>query len=158
MGMATHLGPLGLGTVKNTTGSTAGSVRNIGMALCSQSRDVLFTETTANTFAMMLPAGAMVVRATYRTQVAIVGTSPTFTLLVNGTAVTAALAISTGTAPNAVFTFTASAAVGALLANVGTVDVPVGFTLGGTWASGGPFTISVEYLVRNPDGTSIGVA
>ena len=37
MGIATHLGPWLLGTVKDTSGTTAGTVRNIGATMVTQS-------------------------------------------------------------------------------------------------------------------------
>jgi hypothetical protein len=36
MGFATHLGPWLLGTIKNTTGTTVGSLENLGATVCSQ--------------------------------------------------------------------------------------------------------------------------
>ena len=46
MGFATHLGPWLLGTVKNTTGTTAGLVRNTGDTVVAQTFKVDYTGTT----------------------------------------------------------------------------------------------------------------
>ena len=42
MGFATHLGPWLLGTVKNTTGTTAGSVQNMGGTVVAQTNSTSF--------------------------------------------------------------------------------------------------------------------
>ena len=36
MGFATHLGPWLLGTIKNTTGTTVGTIENLGATVVSQ--------------------------------------------------------------------------------------------------------------------------
>ena len=40
MGFASHLGPWLLGTVKNTTGTTAGTIRNMGATIVAQQANV----------------------------------------------------------------------------------------------------------------------
>jgi predicted membrane protein len=64
MGFATHLGPWLLGTVKNTTGTTAGTIQNTGTALVSQTKKVVYTGTvaaaTATTTLFTIPAGAQI--------------------------------------------------------------------------------------------------
>jgi len=59
MGFATHLGPWLLGTVKNTTGTTAGTIRNMGAAVVTQSATTTVSDTTAVTL-FVLPAGAQI--------------------------------------------------------------------------------------------------
>ena len=49
MGFATHLGPWLLGTVKNTTGTTAGTVCNTGCTVVAQSGTTTVADTTADT-------------------------------------------------------------------------------------------------------------
>ena len=44
MGFATHLGPWLLGTVKNTTGTTDGSIRNTGCSIVSQQAALGFAD------------------------------------------------------------------------------------------------------------------
>ena len=41
MAVATHLGPWMLGTVKDTTGTTAGLIRNVGSTVSTQSKATL---------------------------------------------------------------------------------------------------------------------
>ena len=59
MGFATHLGPWLLGTVKNTTGTTAGTIRNMGATVVSQTAPTTVSDTTATTL-FVLPAGAQI--------------------------------------------------------------------------------------------------
>jgi len=44
MGFATHLGPWLLGTVKNTTGTTAGTIRNMGATTVNQTATMTVSE------------------------------------------------------------------------------------------------------------------
>ena len=59
MGFATDLGPWLLGTVKNTTGTTAGTVRNTGCTVVAQSGATTVADTSANNL-FMIPAGAQI--------------------------------------------------------------------------------------------------
>ena len=59
MGFATHLGPWLLGTVKNTTGTTAGTIRNMGATVVTQTGLTTVNDTTATT-EFVLPAGAQI--------------------------------------------------------------------------------------------------
>jgi hypothetical protein len=57
MGFATHLGPWLLGTVKNTTDTAAGTIRNTGATVVVQSNKLSFGDAAAKTL-FTLPAGA----------------------------------------------------------------------------------------------------
>lgn len=151
MGFATHLGPWLLGTVKNTTGTTAGTIRNMGFTQVMQTAAVASTDSAA-TRAFVLPAGAIIFEiylfqsgATFTS-----GTSGTFTVLLNGTQV-GQLAITTGTAgilginPD-------TAARTALFANVGSTDAIITYTPATLNAGSGVLVIT--YGVRNPDGSA----
>jgi predicted membrane protein len=79
MGFATHLGPWLLGTVKNTTGTTAGTIENLGATVVSQTFkknysgaafDVAATDTIC-----VLPAGAQIVSIFIDTLVAFTGST-----------------------------------------------------------------------------------
>ena len=93
MGFATHLGPWLLGTVKNTTGTTAGTIQNTGTATVSQTKKVAYTGSVAaaavTTTLFTLPAGAQIINIFIDTLVAftcstaanvVVGTSATTNL------------------------------------------------------------------------------
>jgi len=79
MGFATHLGPWLLGTVKNTTGTTAGTIQNTGVTLVSQTKKVVYTGTvaaaTATTTLFTIPAGAQIVSIFIDTLVAFTGST-----------------------------------------------------------------------------------
>jgi len=92
MGFATHLGPWLLGTVKNTTGTTVGSLENIGAAVVSQTfkKDYTGQAASATTDTIcVLPAGAQIVSIFIDTLVAFTGSTAANLTLGDGT--TAAL-------------------------------------------------------------------
>jgi hypothetical protein len=63
MGFATHLGPWLLGTVKNTTGTTVGTIQNTGGAVVSQTFKKNYTGQAASATTdtiCVLPAGAQI--------------------------------------------------------------------------------------------------
>ena len=156
MGFATHLGPWLLGTVKNTTGTTAGTIRNMGATLVAQSKSILYTDITAATVAFTIPAGSQIVDATFNTTVAYATTTPTYALFVNGTAINTA-------ANGSVFTNTGivnlllgnNNAAGAVLCNnVGTGDAIITFTQANVTATSGAGILTMTYVVRDTDGSA----
>ena len=64
MGFATHLGPWLLGTVKNTTGTTVGTIENVGATVVSQTFKKDYTGSVFDTAyadtICVLPAGAQI--------------------------------------------------------------------------------------------------
>ena len=135
MGFASHLGPWRLGTVLNTTGTTAGSVRNMGCASVTQS--VALVAGTAVT--AMLPAGSIVHDIkTFMTT----GASATPAVTIGGVEVGT---ISTAAGQN---TLSANATNIATLINVGTTDKLLSFTTGANTAG----TLLVLYTVRASNG------
>ena len=156
MGFATHLGPWLLGTVKNTTGTTAGTLRNMGATIVAQSVAVLYTDITAGTYAFTIPAGSQILSASFNTTVAYATTTPTYALLVNGTAINTA-------ANGSVFTNTGivnlllgnnNAAAAVLCANVGTGDAVITFTQANVTATSGAGILTMTYVVRGSDGAA----
>jgi hypothetical protein len=92
MGFATHLGPWLLGTVKNTTGTTVGTIENLGATICSQTfkKDYTGQAASATTDTVcVLPAGAQIVDIKIDTLVAFTGSTAANMSLGDGT--TAAL-------------------------------------------------------------------
>jgi predicted membrane protein len=93
MGFATHLGPWLLGTVKNTTGTTVGTIQNTGVTLVSQTKKVNYTgtvaATTSTTTLFTIPAGSQIVSIFIDTLVAFTGS--TAANLVIGTSASTAL-------------------------------------------------------------------
>ena len=95
MAVATHLGPWMLGTVKDTTGTTAGLIRNVGSTVSTQSKAVLYTDITAGTTAFTIPANGSV----------FTNTGTVALLLGNNNAAAAVLCNNVGTT-DAIITFT----------------------------------------------------
>ena len=156
MGFATHLGPWLLGTVKNTTGTTAGTIRNMGATVVSQSKAILYTDITAATVAFTIPAGSQILTAQFNTTVAYATTTPTYVLQVNGTAINTA-------ANGSVFTNTGivnlllgnnSAAAAVLCNNVGTSDAIITFTQANVTATSGAGILTLTYVVKDSDGSA----
>ena len=157
MGLASHLGPWLLGTVKNTTGTTAGTLRNMGATVVSQTVAVAYTDITAGTYAFTLPAGSQILTAQFNTTVAYATTTPTYALFVNATAINTA-------ANGSVFTNTGvvnllignNNAAGAVLCNnVGTTDAIITFTQANVTATSGAGFLTLTYVVRQSDGTYV---
>lgn len=145
MGFATHLGPWLLGTVKNTTGTTAGTIRNTGCTVVSQSAPVAFGTLTGTL--ITVPAGSQIVDVKVVTTT-VFSAATTAALDIGGTAFTTAGTI----------TSVGSAALGANATtpggwlNVGSTDAIINYTLVGTSLTTGAATIIVTYSVRNSDG------
>ncbi len=147
MGFATHLGPWLLGTVKNTTGTTAGTIRNTGCTTVAQNATVAFN-TSAATQVAVVPAGAMITAIKIlQTTTFTSGSSGTVTVLANGTAVASAT-ITTGTA--GVLSLNGTAAQMSTWSNVGSTDAILTYTP--ATLSAGAGTLVIEYAVRNSDG------
>jgi len=92
MGFATHLGPWLLGTVRNTTGTTVGTIDNCGATMASQTfkKDYTGQAASATTDTIcVLPAGAQIHLIHIDTLVAFTGSTAANVTIGDGT--TAAL-------------------------------------------------------------------
>jgi hypothetical protein len=92
MGFATHLGPWLLGTVKNTTGTTVGTIENCGATVVSQTFKKNYTGQAASATTdtiCVLPAGAQIQFIHIDTLVAFTGSTAANVSIGDGT--TAAL-------------------------------------------------------------------
>ena len=156
MGFATHLGPWLLGTVKNTTGTTAGTIRNLGATVVSQSKAVLYTDITAATAAFTIPAGSQILTAQFNTTVAYATTTPTYVLQVNGTAINTAAngSVFTNTGIVNILLGNNSAAAAVLCNNVGTSDANITFTQANVTATSGAGVLTITYVVKGSDGSA----
>lgn len=162
MGTATRLGPWLIGTVKDTTGTAAGTVRNIGATQVTQSATVAFGAiTTAPTAQNLftLPAGSKIIRFNVEVVTALSGGSVSncgVTIGDSGTANKYVTTFNTTTSSVKVPQATIDAAmVVAQTNNIGTSDVSIYGTF--TAATGNPtagsIVVTCEYIVRNADGT-----
>jgi len=147
MGFATHLGPWLLGTVKNTTGTTVGTIRNMGATVVSQSTNVVYGTLTGNAF--VLPAGAQVTHVTIVTTT-VFSAATTLKLSIGGVDFT-----TTGTITNVGgVNLNANATTPGGWLNVGSTDAQVTYTMAGTSLSTGEATVFIMYVVRNSDGSA----
>ena len=157
MGFATHLGPWLLGTVKETTGTTVGNIRNTGATVVSQSKSILYTDITAATIAFTIPAGSQILTAVFNTTVAYATTTPTYALFANAVAINTAangsVFANTGIVNILLGNNTAAAAV--LCNNVGTTDSIITFTQANVTATSGAGVLTMTYVVKNSDGTQV---
>jgi hypothetical protein len=151
MGFATHLGPWLLGTVKNTTGTTAGTIRNTGCTVVAQEANVVFGTLTGNAF--VLPAGACVTAVTVVTTT-VFSASTTAQLSIGGTAFTTATAITSVGSTS----LTANATTPGAWLNVGATDAIVTYTLVGAGLSTGAATIIITYAVQGSNGAQFQTA
>ena len=148
MGFATHLGPWGTGTVKDTTGTTAGTIRNVGLSVLSQATPL--AAGAAATTVAVLPAGSQILNISLNT-----------TTIFNAATT---LTIGDGTTANKYLTSTTITSVGLISAdagnlvnteinNIGTSDVLVTATLGGSAVTGNA-TITVVYVQKASNGAA----
>jgi hypothetical protein len=149
MGIATHLGPWLLGTTRYTTGTAAADTRNTGATQVVQTDVVNFNDADDSN-AFVLPAGSLITAFRFITTTTF-DQATTITLSIGGTAVTAALTVTTAGAYQ--FTAAATTAAAALLANTGTTDKFVTYTVAQGASTVGAGLLIVEYVVRNSDGT-----
>ena len=151
MGFATHLGPWLLGTIKNTTGTTAGTIRNLGSTIVCQEKSILYTD-AASSLAFVIPAGALITNIQLQTTVAFTGTSPTLTITVGGVTVVSAVTPPSSIGVSNPTIASTLAAVNAC-ANVGTTDALVTYTFGGT-VTAGAANLVISYSVQGVDGSA----
>jgi len=168
MGFATHLGPWLLGTVKNTTGTTVGTIRNTGATLVSQTfkKDYTGQAASATTDTIcVIPAGAQIVNIFIDTLVAFTGSTAANLTIGDGT--TAALywastditsqgrLANTNAASKLVNWAGAATTASPNGAGVGSTDVKVIATLTPTVAAvtAGTVQYTIVYAVANSDGS-----
>lgn len=147
MGFATHLGPWGTGTVKDTTGTTAGSIRNVGLTVLSQSAS-LSAGASATTIAV-LPAGSQILNI-YADTTTVFNAATTVTI---GDGTTADLYASSTTITTAARHDCSGNLVPAEIDNIGTSDVLVKATLGGTAVTGAAL-FTVVYVQKSSSGSA----
>ena len=157
MGLASHLGPWLLGTVKNTTGTTAGTIRNMGATETVQSYVTTVSDTSAvNLF--VIPAGSQIIDFVVDITTAYAGTTGNTITIATSTGITLGTVGGASTTPLSVgrATFTITGASISTYINVGTTDliIQATYACAGT-ASGGQATVTCRYVVRQSDGTYV---
>lgn len=168
MGFATHLGPWLLGTVKNTTGSTVGTLRNTGATTVTQTFKKDYTSTTTggrtDTIAV-LPAGSQIVEVYIDTLVAFTGSTAANVQIGDGTTANLYWASTDATAQGRLSYSGAATKLanwcGATTtaspngAGIGSTDVKLVATLTPTVATvtAGTIQYTIQYAVANSDGS-----
>jgi len=153
MGFATHLGPWLLGTVKNTTGTTAGTIRNIGATIVAQTDPVAYND-AATTQAFVIPAGSLITSISIVQTTKFTGTSGVITIFANGTSLATCSAITAGSNTNIAFNPTTDAQ-GAVFSNTGTTDDIITYTMASSGTlSAGAGTLVIQYIVRDSSGAA----
>ena len=140
MAFATFSGPLRVGTVKD------GPSSNAGLVVLSQVKVVNFNDAD-NSVGAKIPAGALIVRCHFTTTTTFTAAT-TITLSIGGTAISAAVTVTTG--GHFAIATTQSQAVGQLL-NVGSSDVDVTYTVAEGASTAGQGYLTVEYIQRAED-------
>jgi hypothetical protein len=173
MGFASHLGPWLLGTVKNTTGTTPGTIRNMGATIVLQSGSYTTPAgvstaapyTGTATTVAVLPAGAIIHAIIVDVTTAFVGASGATTLtfqtgnattgLSSNFAAASTLGSLSGTSTLSVGRSTISPNTTniAIFDNIGTSDliVQLVFATAGNYTSGGAVNVQVVYAVCGSD-------
>jgi hypothetical protein len=161
MGFATHLGPWLLGTVKSTTGTTAGTIRNLGNTVVNQSYTAptsVILATPAAQQLFVLPAGAKILRFNIEVIAALTGATNCGVVIgTSGTSNFYMTTLNTGTSIAQVSPATiAAATVASKTNNVGSTDAIIygTFTAATADATAGSIVVSVDYVVRNYDGAA----
>ena len=151
MGFATHLGPWLLGTVKNTTGTTSGTVRNMGATVVAQTIPVTFnTFTTSLTGTIgSIPAGSLITGVQIITST-VFSSATTLKITIGGTDVATASTIT----DVGVVAVTIAAGFAPLAANTGSTDDLITYTATGTALTTGAATVVITYVVRDTNGNA----
>jgi hypothetical protein len=151
MGFASHLGPWLLGTNKYTTGTTAGTIQNMGASIVAQTKTATFADTSATTLAV-LPAGACITAVQLIIDgVVFNGTSPIMTIK-NGSTTIGTVTITSATGGQYAMAATTTVADAAKITNVGSTDAIITYTVSGTTVTTGSGTLIIAYIVRGSDG------
>lgn len=148
MGIASHLGSWLLGTVKNTTGTTAGTVRNMGATIVAQTYNLTAAQVAGLTGSLgAIPAGSCITNVQFITST-LFASATTLKVTIGGVDYAAAATITAA----GVYPQTAAAGFAPSAANTGTIDDLVTFTATGTSVTGA-VTIVIAYVVRSADGS-----
>jgi hypothetical protein len=148
MGFSTFSGPIRSGTVRNTTGTTVGSLDNTGVAVLMQSAVVPFS--SASSTVAVLPAGSQILNIFVDTTTLFnAATTVTF-----GNGTTADLYASSTTITTAARHDVSDNLAPAEVDNVGTTDVKVVATLT-TTATAGSAVMTVVYAQKASNGAEV---
>jgi hypothetical protein len=125
MSIVTFTGPIKAGDVLNTTGTTAGTIKNVGFVVMAQAVPItqLATHTTALATAIVIPANSHIVNIQLLVTTAWDGAATTFSLGTSATSTELVVAGAGGTIGLSALAPGASAPRTLKWSNVGTSDV-----------------------------------
>ena len=150
MGTTTFTGPVKAGNVLDTTGTTVGSIKNVGFCLMAQSADIVQSTTSAQT-AITIPANSTIVAIDVLVDTAWSSATTTYTLSV-GTSSTATELVA-ATNANAVGLLSLNPGTDAtrtgVWQDVGTSDIAVWVDSGAPSATPGAGKLIVTYIQAN---------
>ena len=168
MGFATHLGPWLLGTVRNTTGTTVGTIENCGATVVSQTFKKNYTGQAASATTdtiCVLPAGAQIVDINIDTTVAFTGSTAANVSIGDGTTAALYWAATDVTAVGRAAVSNAAAKLGAWCGaastaspngiGIGATDVKIVATMTPTVAAvtAGTVQYTIMYVVADSNGS-----
>ena len=150
MGTTTFTGPVKAGNVLDTTGTTVGSIKNVGFCLMAQSADIVQSTTSTQT-AITIPANSTIVAIDVLVDTAWSSATTTYTLSV-GTSSTATELVA-ATNANAVGLLSLNPGTDAtrtgVWQDVGTSDIAVWVDSGAPSATPGAGKLIVTYIQAN---------
>ena len=150
MAFASHLGPWLLGTVKNTTGTVAGTIRNMGSTVVAQTIPVTYGTFSSLTGTLgAIPAGALITGVQIITSTDF-SSATTLKITIGGTDVATASTITSA----GVINVSIASTFASTAANVGSTDALITYTATGTALTTGEATIVISYVVRNSNGAA----
>jgi hypothetical protein len=148
MGFASHLGVWRTGTVKDTTGTTPGTVANMGLMTLSQAADL--PAAAGATVVAVLPAGSQIINI-YVNTTTLFNSATTLTI---GDGTTANKYLTSTTITSAGLISTAGGnLVNTEINNIGASDVLVTATTSGSAVTGAA-TVTVVYVQKASNGAS----
>jgi hypothetical protein len=169
MGLATHLGPWLLGTIKNTTGTTVGTnVRNVGPTTLTQFArytyaDCPTTGKSKNLF--VIPAGSLITYAGYYLttgfnagtaaylNVGTTASSTAYSINANSYDMQAAASTFSSGFPVSASSAATTAAAQAMVIGTSDVQITANINFSGAAPTAGSVLILFSYVLCNPDGT-----
>lgn len=165
MGFSTFSGPIRSGTVRYTTGTTAGYVDNTGLPVLAQSTATgdlaVATPATVTSTIGWIPAGSQIIEVQLDTT-----TGFTFTA---GTTPAATVTVGDGTTANKFVTTATVTSEGRVLGsatgtlsnwtNIGTTDIPIVVTIAYTGSptavTAGAMNLTVRYVQKSSSGSEV---
>ena len=150
MGTTTFTGPIKAGDVLDTTGTTAGTIKNVGFCVMAQSADVVQSTTSAKT-AITIPANSTIISIVLQVDVAWSSATTTYTVQLGTTSTANELVAATNANAVGVLSLTpgTDATRTGVWQDVGTSDISVWIDSGAPDTTPGAGKLIVTYIQAN---------